>query len=369
MTTLPFLARHDDAAMSTVFGFANRRYASLIRASESRLSRMAAEWLKRPLACDKRPPPHCGGPPLTTRRRCILHIGTMKTGTTTVQAWLKQNAGWLAEQGWTYPGWPLRHAGLIGQAIQTLPADGNLVISDEGLWHYSGSARSDTAAIAKALEDFDVTVIVYFRRPDHFLESWFKQGTKNGTGQVDISAFLSGFATSSTTFRNRLNRFATLFGDDRLIVAPYERAQMQQGDILADFLHRTGLPQPPADLGAKEKLRENVSPGSDTILLAGLMRQVFGLDQDRIDQILTLVPVENIARARHSLFTREEVAAIRADYRPVFAEIQQRFGSGAAPDFFLDWGDDDDLPPVSPLRLAYDGYLAHPAEPDSTAAE
>ncbi len=47
VTTLPFLAGHDAAAVSTVFGFANRRYDSLIRASERRLARLAAEWLIR----------------------------------------------------------------------------------------------------------------------------------------------------------------------------------------------------------------------------------------------------------------------------------------------------------------------------------
>ncbi|WP_299909988.1 hypothetical protein [uncultured Paracoccus sp.] len=47
ITTIPFLAGHDTAAVSTVFGFANRRYDSLIRASEQRLNRLATEWLKR----------------------------------------------------------------------------------------------------------------------------------------------------------------------------------------------------------------------------------------------------------------------------------------------------------------------------------
>lgn len=44
VTTLPFLAGHDATAVSTVFGFANRRYDSLIRASERRLARLAAAW-------------------------------------------------------------------------------------------------------------------------------------------------------------------------------------------------------------------------------------------------------------------------------------------------------------------------------------
>lgn len=47
ITTLPFLVGHDTEAVSTVFGFANRRYDSLIHASERRLTRLVGEWLNR----------------------------------------------------------------------------------------------------------------------------------------------------------------------------------------------------------------------------------------------------------------------------------------------------------------------------------
>lgn len=40
ITTVPFLVGHDSQARSTLFGFANQRYDSMIRASESRLQRM-----------------------------------------------------------------------------------------------------------------------------------------------------------------------------------------------------------------------------------------------------------------------------------------------------------------------------------------
>lgn len=44
VTTLPFIAGHDEKATSTVFGFSNRRYNSLIRASEKRLAQMVARF-------------------------------------------------------------------------------------------------------------------------------------------------------------------------------------------------------------------------------------------------------------------------------------------------------------------------------------
>lgn len=47
VTSLPFIAGHDPDSVSTVFGFANRRYDSLISASERRLAALAEAWLIR----------------------------------------------------------------------------------------------------------------------------------------------------------------------------------------------------------------------------------------------------------------------------------------------------------------------------------
>jgi hypothetical protein len=44
VTTLPFLVGHDSGLTSTVFGFSNRRYDQMIRASEGRLARLVARF-------------------------------------------------------------------------------------------------------------------------------------------------------------------------------------------------------------------------------------------------------------------------------------------------------------------------------------
>ncbi len=296
---------------------------------------------------------------MSGRPRCVLHIGTMKTATTTIQAWLKNHETWLDGQGWTYPGWPFRGAARIARKLEKMPRGHNLIISDEGLWHFSGG-RSDTAEIARILSDFDVTVLVYFRRPDQFLEAWFKQGIKSGTGEQDITRFLNNPAVGSKTMRMRLDSFAQIFGEKNLLVAPYEQAQLRGGGIIADFLSRTGLPAPQAVAGQvkNDGLRENVSPTADVILMAGLMRRVFQLGQSQIDILLGTPPCAPVSGARNRLLTTAEIDAIRADFRPAFAEIQRRFGGGTAPDFFLDWGEERNPAPISPLRQAYDQYMA-----------
>ena len=201
-------------------------------------------------------------------------------------------------------------------------------------------------------------MIVYFRRPDQFLESWFKQGLKNGSGQHDLRSFLAMPVTGPQVFQQKLDLFANAFGARNLIVAPYERAQMIGGDIIADFLARTGLPVPEPDAqGPVGSDSENISPTADVMLLAGLMRQAFNIGQREIDAVLAASPHDAVAHAGSSILSPDEAAAIRADYRPLFQDIQQRFGSGAAPDFFLDWGDTGPDRPPSPLRATYDAYM------------
>lgn len=288
---------------------------------------------------------------MSAKPRCILHVGTMKTGTSTIQQWLSDNRKPLAEVGWTYAGWPCRGSERIQRIVSGLEPDQNLIISDEGLWHFSQS-KSKTDEIAQILSQFDVTVVLYIRRPDHFLESWFKQGLKFGNGAVDIPTFLASPQVQPEGFERRLRRFQRLFGKGNILVAPYERAQMRNSSIVEDFISRTGLPVTEAFRSSAKD--SNVSPSAEVMLIAGLARLGLSCDQKVIDGLLQSPPVANLAKMRTSLFTPAEAAKIRDAYRPLYRRIQKQFGTGAGPDFILNWGDREIPLPVSPFREIYE---------------
>ena len=303
-----------------------------------------------------------------TIRKAILHIGTMKTGTTSVQTALKINPRWLAQQGYSYLDWPLRTSELLEKRIRAVPSERNIIISDEGLWHFAFSGRSDTAAIAKCLADFKVTVLVYLRRPDEFLEAWFSQGLKSGTGGSRVADFLSsGFVQTGSAFKTRLDAFAALFGKEAIQVCPYEKKQMPQGDIVLDFLQKTGL----APVGSDYKsltaagfeavaTRSNVSPDPDALLLISIMRRFAPTDQVAIAEI-TASLVNAAKRAEQSshkrLLQRDEVDLIIAQTRPELHKIQQDYGGGGGPDFFLDWPTPETPHEVCALRSIYDQIM------------
>ncbi len=304
------------------------------------------------------------------RRKVILHIGTMKTGTSSIQAALKGNKAWLAERGWAFVGWPARRAEVLTRRITRLTGDNDIVISDEGLWHFADSLRSDTAAMAQALKPYDVTVMVYFRRPDEFFESWFSQGLKRGTGSISFSKFeTSAFVRAGSQFVERLNIFARLYGTEAIRIAPFERSQLANGDIVSDFLTRSGIvPRDELaqlhDSGFVPSPDQNRSPDAARILLGSLLRQFGKVDPQIVEMVMnapdympevqdmpTGAIVDKTPKAR--LLYADEIARVNARYRPAFAKLQEMYGD-AGDTFFRDWCDDPKRIVTTPLRGAYD---------------
>ncbi len=310
------------------------------------------------------------------RRKVILHIGTMKTGTSSIQAALKGNKAWLAERGWAFVGWPARKSGVLTRRITRLTGDNDIVISDEGLWHFADSLRSDTAAMAQALKPYDVTVLVYFRRPDEFFESWFSQGLKTGTGAMSFANFeTSAFVRTGSQFVERLNIFARLYGAEAIRIAPFERSQLANGDIVSDFLLRSGivardeLPQLHKS-GFVASPDQNRSPDAARILLCRMLRQFGKIDPQIVDMVmhapdaapenqdlLTGTVVGKTPKAR--LLYADEIARVNARYRPAFVKLQEMYGD-VGDTFFRDWGDDPKSIVTTPLRGAYDLLTASP---------
>lgn len=138
------------------------------------------------------------------KKRLILHIGMHKTGTSSVQRYFSRNRAILRRMGVCYPksigvGGEIqpKHAALfdalsheadfgtahslLGSSADAITrtaaeievAPGNLgVLSAEGL---SGERPVFAAAVAELADRFDTTVVMFVRRQDHWVESFYKQ--------------------------------------------------------------------------------------------------------------------------------------------------------------------------------------------------
>ncbi|TVQ85279.1 MAG: hypothetical protein EA400_16150 [Chromatiaceae bacterium] len=192
----------------------------------------------------------------TSMRTLYLHIGTPKTGTTALQWFFARNAVWLASRGLDYP-----DIGRVGDCHHRIGAsiypeaerpyyiryadtetlarygrrlaglDGDVLISSELLWH--GFVAQ---LLRRAWGDLDVRVIAYVRPQDHYIASRYNQEVKS-LYAGSLADYLSEKVHILDYRRAFLEAWANEWGQDRIIVRPYERDQFHRGSIIDDFLH------------------------------------------------------------------------------------------------------------------------------------
>lgn len=123
-----------------------------------------------------------------------------------------------------------------------------VVMSCEGLWGaILRPARRD--ALARFMARFDdVTVVAYLRRQDaQLLSAWVQmiKGTPALTRTSDD--LMDNPATRALhAYHDRLADWRAAMPDARIVVRPFERGQLEGGDVVADFATHAGLPLDPA---------------------------------------------------------------------------------------------------------------------------
>jgi hypothetical protein len=205
------------------------------------------------------------------KRRAILHIGTEKTGTSTLQAFLAHNRWALRKKGFCYPRFPGR------QAHNALPVYAKRIERADDLNRWLGVAtewdlarfrrtlrrtarlellttRAHTFIFSsehlqsrlfhpdelQALKDFldaffsDVQVCVYLRRQDRVAVSRYSTDVKSGrTARTLLPS--DPKTLSIYDYKRLLDRWAEVFGEDRLHPRICEPGDLIDGNIQADF--------------------------------------------------------------------------------------------------------------------------------------
>ncbi len=275
--------------------------------------------------------------------KIILHIGTEKTGSTSIQHALAHDRASLARHGVLFPALfgsenhmeiavyamddgvndelrqsELGKAGcalpdyrrrLIEQIEQQIAASGchTLIISNE---HCHSRLVSPTA-IAR-LKDLlarfapKVEVIAYLRRQDRLAVSLHSTRVKlGGQGQV-FPSLPHGRLNEYFRFDTLLQRYADAFGAENITARLFESGQLAQGDVVADFYLQTRLPIPAPDL-----------PNANESLSA---KQ--GLFLERFNAIFPLIVHGKVNPMRGPVFSVIANTCTGAPFRPARAEAQ-----------------------------------------------
>lgn len=206
-----------------------------------------------------------------------IHIGMPKTATTSLQIFMADNQEALKKKGFAYPIFPFRYSEathtrnghfLVGfffdkdgkrqkereerayekgkaQVVKLLK-DYNVVLSDEGIWGRSNVVRACIWQDLKELsekEGFELKVIVYLRRQDQFISSWWNQVIKmnNNKWAADTwEEYLTRYPVE-IDFCKRLKKIEDVVGIENMIVRRFQREDFYGGSVFSDFLHLFGL--------------------------------------------------------------------------------------------------------------------------------
>jgi len=218
-------------------------------------------------------------------RQVVFHIGQPKTGTSYIQSHLAQNRNKLREFGIYYPvtissnkklyktfeshhlltyslaGWePFNlfspelfmsdtksickkenmHTMLLSaENVYWLPTSVLLTesTSDDEFWD---KKESYINSIKKYLKDFDVKIVLYIRRQDQWLESWYNQQIKNGFHvKPDLDEFVNNHRPL-LQYDKMADLWSRYFGKDNTIIRVYEKEKLKKG-LLHDFCETIGL--------------------------------------------------------------------------------------------------------------------------------
>jgi hypothetical protein len=199
---------------------------------------------------------------------CILHIGSEKTGTSSIQKYFGQHRDVLVHEGIWYPKAFSRPPGHVHLQLSDAALDGSLSGDSPAGNSFAGeAAEAEKAGAVKAvisseffhsqLRDvgaierlraflkphFESFKIVYYaRRQDQMLASMHSTAVR-GNWTTDTNA-LSVYDSKGHYYFDHLavcNLWASVFGGKALTCRVYERDKLKNGDIVDDFSTVIGL--------------------------------------------------------------------------------------------------------------------------------
>lgn len=294
-----------------------------------------------------------------------LHIGTPKTGTTSIQNFCAENAALLEEQGYCYPASPFkfRRIGINRNAhflVQKVYDEKNerafgeeeklfrkgmkmvldafrkfdrVILSDEGIWNVIFGEEGDRfwKKLKKGAEvnHFAIKVVVYLRRQDRLAESWWNQKIKAGGGMYATTKwedFIQDFSMLEMNYYGPLEMIEKEIGQENIIVRRFDRKYFKNGSIYEDFLDAIGAKYK-AGLVVTEE-RRNTALLGNAPEMKRILNTISGLshkDNVFFRRVLKKLSEEQPELKKKTLFSSEEAEQFMEQYREDNRKLMKKY--------------------------------------------
>jgi hypothetical protein len=258
--------------------------------------------------------------PLGRRLDVGLHIGSGKTGTSSIQHFLHRNRGRLAELGHLHPQTPglTRHTrlGLFikpdddlvdtprwrreqfpspeafrgafrRRLFREIDQSGlpRVLFSDEALYGSPDRSLRRLSRFADKIAD-SLRLVVYLRRQDDHLVSRYQQVVKAGETRR-LAERTQGLDLSKTyDYYTRLHTWERLLRPAEFVVRRYERDRFVDGSLFQDFLDAVGIPARADELDQVALFNESLDAESVELL------RILNILRAEDETAAALVPVD-----------------------------------------------------------------------------
>jgi len=251
----------------------------------------------------------------------FIHIGTHKTGSTAIQRALKAgevaclNEGLVrlkcddlaARQSWNQKERG-EQADKLRRQINNHQGKGRrFLISSESFSGDPMTGYADAPAIASRLRevtrDFDVSIIVFLRRQDDFIESLYTQKIHEGRSET-FQEFLEEINPEEMNWHRLLENYAGEFGRESIIARRYHReCYPNTEDLLVDFCGMVSVA--PGVLKGRLKTVRNQGFSMEAVELARLCNpRMDGRMRRRLRQILQVISAKPVFQS-YDYFDRQ----------------------------------------------------------------